>query len=130
MIFQRILFKITILPLMIFGLISCNSLTVAIPVLNNPHNPHTTSQIEQQKPNTEISLIGKVINVAPFLRGGAYQLEDNTGSIWVITEEDLPTKGEQIKIKGIIKQENIVIETQDFSEYYLFELPLNSFFNN
>lgn len=127
MIFPRILFKIVILPLMIFGLISCNFPIVAIPILNNPH---TISQIEQQKPDTKISLIGQVINVAPFLRGGAYQLKDNTGNIWVITEEDLPNKGEQVKIKGLIKKENIVIETQDFSEYYLIELPTNSLFNN
>jgi hypothetical protein len=36
------------------------------------------------------------------IRGGAYKIDDGTGSIWIVTENAVPTKGTQIGIKGII----------------------------
>jgi hypothetical protein len=126
MILKRIL-PWAIVPLILINLISCNSLTVAIPILNNTI---TISQIEQKQPDEQISLTGKVVNTAPFLQGGAYQLEDNTGKIWVITEVNLPKKGDKIKLKGQIKQENIAVDTLNLNEFYLLELSLNSTLDN
>ena len=34
------------------------------------------------------------------IRGGAYKIDDGTGSIWVITEETVPSKGARIGVKG------------------------------
>ena len=34
------------------------------------------------------------------IRGGAYKISDGTGSMWVFTEEAVPTKGTQIGVKG------------------------------
>ncbi len=36
------------------------------------------------------------------IRGGAYKIDDGTGSIWIITEEAVPSKGTQIGAKGRI----------------------------
>ena len=36
------------------------------------------------------------------IRGGAYKIDDGTGSIWVLTEDQVPTKGTQIGVKGRI----------------------------
>ena len=36
------------------------------------------------------------------IRGGAYKIDDGTGSIWVMTEDTVPTKGTQIGVKGRI----------------------------
>ena len=36
------------------------------------------------------------------IRGGAYKIDDGTGSIWIFTEESVPTKGTQIGVKGRI----------------------------
>ncbi|HQU93914.1 MAG TPA: hypothetical protein PLK77_16580 [Pyrinomonadaceae bacterium] len=36
------------------------------------------------------------------IRGGAYKIDDGTGSIWVMTEDIVPTKGTQIGVKGRI----------------------------
>ena len=36
------------------------------------------------------------------MRGGAYKIDDGTGTIWVLTEEGVPTKGAQVGVKGII----------------------------
>lgn len=36
------------------------------------------------------------------IRGGAYKIDDGTGSIWIFTEDQVPTKGTQIGVKGRI----------------------------
>lgn len=36
------------------------------------------------------------------VRGGAYKIDDGTGSIWVITNESVPVKGAQVGVKGLI----------------------------
>ena len=58
--------------------------------------------------NKEVAIAGTVkdsygINIpGTRLRGGAYKIDDGTGSIWILTEEGVPTKGTQVGVKGII----------------------------
>ena|SRR6188768_2282649 len=34
------------------------------------------------------------------IRGGCYKLDDGSGSIWVCSEEGVPTKGAELSVKG------------------------------
>lgn len=34
--------------------------------------------------------------------GGAYKIDDGTGSIWVVTEGSVPAKGAEIGIRGVV----------------------------
>lgn len=47
---------------------------------------------------------GYGVNI-PFtsIRGGAYKIDDGTGSLWVITQKSVPSKGTQIGVKGKIQ---------------------------
>lgn len=36
-------------------------------------------------------------------QGGIYKVDDGTGSIWVITKRNVPTKGAQLGIKGTVQ---------------------------
>lgn len=36
------------------------------------------------------------------IRGGAYKIDDGTGSIWIVTEDAVPSNGTQIGVKGRI----------------------------
>lgn len=36
------------------------------------------------------------------IRGGAYKIDDGTGSIWVVTQESVPNKGAEVGVKGRI----------------------------
>lgn len=56
--------------------------------------------------NKEVVVAGVVrdaygINV-PFtkVRGGIYKIDDGTGSIWVFTENGVPSKGTEVGVKG------------------------------
>ncbi|HEX6126508.1 MAG TPA: hypothetical protein VFZ23_14125 [Pyrinomonadaceae bacterium] len=56
--------------------------------------------------NKEVAIAGTVqdsygINIPGTpIRGGAYKISDGTGSIWILTEQGVPTKGAQIGVKG------------------------------
>ena len=58
--------------------------------------------------NKEVVIAGTVkdsygINVpGTKIRGGAYTIDDGTGSIWIFTEDGVPTNGAQVGVKGIV----------------------------
>ena len=71
---------------------------------------------------SNITLKGIVVNVAPFLEGGAYQLQDATGTVWVRTDKPLPPKGSSLVVKGELQYEAIFVGKQQLGESYLLEL--------
>ena len=36
------------------------------------------------------------------VRGGAYKIKDGTGSIWIFTEDSVPTRGAEVGVRGRI----------------------------
>ncbi len=102
------------------NLISCTSLTssdlldrkVTIPINAIAENPN----------NQSIYITGKVIKVAPLLGTNAYQVQDSTSSIWVVTTANLPSVGQTILIKCHIKSQSLSSITQELDELYLVEL--------
>ncbi len=59
--------------------------------------------------NKEVAVAGTAtdsygVNV-PFtqIRGGVYKIDDGTGSMWIATQNAVPTKGVQIGVKGRIQ---------------------------
>src|SRR5688500_64894 len=58
--------------------------------------------------NKEVAIAGTVrdsygVNIpGTRIRGGAYKIDDGTGSIWIVTEDAVPTRGAQVGVKGII----------------------------
>ena len=91
----------------------CLSLTIAVVAVFTAACPDRTSigDIEanpSRYQNKEVVIAGTVkdsygINIPGTpMRGGAYKIDDGTGSIWILTEEGVPTKGAQVGVKGII----------------------------
>jgi hypothetical protein len=72
--------------------------------------------------NSSVSIQGKVIAVAPFIKGGAYELSDQSGSIWVVTNQKLPDVGMSLSIQGNLQFQSITVEGQEFGEVYIKEL--------
>lgn len=85
--------------------------------------PFTSIQeISVKKNGKTINLAGKVTRIAPFVSNAAYQLEDDTGKIWVVTEQNLPQLGQQINIKGKIEYQSLPFEEQELGDFYIVEL--------
>ncbi|ELS01303.1 hypothetical protein Xen7305DRAFT_00010060 [Xenococcus sp. PCC 7305] len=78
--------------------------------------------IANKKKRTTIYVTGKVIKVAPLLGKNAYQIQDDTGNIWVVTAVELPSVGQNIFIKCKIKSQNLSLISQETEELYLVEI--------
>ena len=90
--------------LLIVGLLfSVGLLTVACPDRKSIADIEANPSKYQNK---EVVVAGVVrdaygINI-PFtkVRGGVYKIDDGTGSIWVFTENGVPSKGTEVGVKG------------------------------
>ncbi len=52
--------------------------------------------------NKEVGIAGKVTESYGALGQGAYELDDETGKIWVVTDRGVPSKGARVGVKGRI----------------------------
>ncbi|MCT7974086.1 hypothetical protein [Laspinema olomoucense] len=109
--------KFCSLSLMIAGLGGCTNLVKSGVGVTDIEQIHS----DWQKQDT-VYLKGIVENRAPFLQSGAYQLQDATGSIWVMTDSPLPNVGDEMVMKGQVTYQSIPIAGQELGEVYLKEL--------
>ncbi|MGH2415892.1 MAG: DNA-binding protein [Microcystaceae cyanobacterium] len=116
--------RFSYLLLFLGGLISCSPLADLGIALPNTGNPPLTqiSDLQQQTAGETVYLQGRVGDKAPFLGNGAYQLEDQTGKVWVLTQKSLPTQGKEILIKGQVEFQSISVGKQELGELYIIEL--------
>jgi len=104
--FTRIISRTTLLV----SLVGCRSSLTSV------------AEVSQQKIDKTVSLTGKVVLVSPLIDRAAYQIEDATGKIWVVTTQNLPELGQPISIKGQIKYQSLPFAEQELGELYLVEL--------
>ena len=59
--------------------------------------------------NKEVVVAGRVVDSygfsipGPRVGGGAYKLDDGTGSIWIlVTDGNVPSRGTQVGVKGVV----------------------------
>jgi hypothetical protein len=48
----------------------------------------------------EVAIVGRVTDSYGALGNGAYEVDDGTGKIWVITRRGVPSRGAQVGVKG------------------------------
>jgi hypothetical protein len=73
-------------------------------------SPVVTTPIEEINKNAEryegkrVAVRGEVMGVLGILGFKAYMVEDDTDEIVVLTKKDLPEKGEERKVVGVVKR--------------------------
>ncbi|MDJ0727342.1 MAG: hypothetical protein QNJ38_19760 [Prochloraceae cyanobacterium] len=118
-IYLRVL-RIGILTSMLAGTVACTDLF-------NFYRDRNIAQILQIKVeqgknlDRQVSVDGTVTRSISFLESGAYQLQDETGTIWIFTDDELPEAGTALEIKGKLRHKNISIEDRDLGQSYIFE---------
>lgn len=95
------------------------------------HLPQTIAQLTQPitpigdltstTVNKTVSVIGEVQHQAPLLDNWLYQVSDDTGTLWVMSPEEPPEPGTQVRVRGVLRYEAIVVGDQDLGDYYLQE---------
>ncbi|WP_013321824.1 hypothetical protein [Gloeothece verrucosa] len=111
------------LPFVVGGLIGCSSLANlgnALPFKDYSITP--IGEAPKQTQGSTLYLQGKVSQEAPFLAGGAYRLQDHTGSVWVRTNQNLPKPGQALVIKGQVDYQSIPVGNKELGEFYILEL--------
>lgn len=106
------------LSILLLGLLGCGQL-----VQSGVDVPVTKIADIQKNRNaySEVYLKGKVVTIAPFLGSGAYELQDDTGSLWVITKQALPIKKDELLIKSQVQYQSIPVGGKDLGEVYVQE---------
>ena len=98
------------LGIVLLGLAGCRTPLISI------------EDISSKKIGRTVYLMGKVVHLAPLLDNAAYQLEDTTGKIWVVTTQNPPEFGQQIEIKGKIEYQSLPFADRELGDFYAIEL--------
>lgn len=53
--------------------------------------------------NKEVSIVGNVSRSFSLLGRGAYEIDDGTGKLWIISEKGVPREGARVLVKGTIQ---------------------------
>lgn len=118
-------YRLGLIFLLVVGLCSCRSLTSS--GLNGTNftigtNVTPIREIKPEKDNkATVYIQGKVEKKAPLMKQWAYQINDSTGKIWVVTNQKNLSEGAQVVIKGKIRYRSIPLAGKELGEVYLEE---------
>lgn len=104
------LWSIGLLAILLGSLIGCKPSLISI------------DEVFQKKAGKTVYLTGKVTHLAPFIDLAAYQIEDETGNIWVVTSETPPKIDTMITIKGKVEYQSLPFNQQELGGFYLVQL--------
>ncbi len=57
----------------------------------------------QRYSNREVGVAGNVVQSYSVLGKGAYQIDDGTGKLWVVSDKGVPRKGARVGVRGKIR---------------------------
>lgn len=102
--------------LILVGLVGCSSLAkLGVGVTPIKHVK------EEWHRYSTVYIRGAVGNQVQLLGTWVYEVQDPTGTIWVLTAQPVPHLGDQIWIEGKVRYQAIAIKGQELGEAYLIE---------
>ncbi|MEY3401325.1 MAG: hypothetical protein AN487_10350 [Anabaena sp. CRKS33] len=107
---------------LITGLYACNNKPnsgINLEKFKIGANVTPIQKISQKNQDTTIYIQGTVEKTAPLIKKKAYQINDSTGKIWVITNQRNLVIGEQVILKGDVRYKSIPLADQEYGEIYL-----------
>ena len=54
--------------------------------------------------NKQVTVSGSVVDSYSLVGRGAYQLEDKSGRLWVVSDSGVPRKGARVSVKGTVRE--------------------------
>lgn len=120
--------KAIMLPFYFFllgGLLSCGSLPQSSLNGINLRLGVDVTNIRDIKPERDneatVYLQGKVAKQVPLLERRVYQLQDSTGTIWILTNRTGLQLEDKVLIKGNVRYQSIPLAGKEFGEVYVEE---------
>ncbi len=93
--------RFSLLGLVLFAAVFAVACPKRVAIADIEANPSRYLDKEVAVAGTVQDSYGIAIPGTP-IRGGAYKISDGTGSIWIFTDDVVPSKGTQIGVKGRI----------------------------
>jgi hypothetical protein len=100
---------------------SLPQLGLPLPVVQLTGPPTAIGSLAEQGQNSTVLVQGEVRQRAPLTTGWLYRVEDDSGTIWVLTTETAPPLETAVRLEGRLQYRQILVEGQDQGEYYLEE---------
>ncbi|MBD2499615.1 hypothetical protein [Anabaena azotica] len=125
MLYARKFNNLGLMLLLVVGLWGCDNLKMTVSPGGNISFGRNVTAIGNIKPTqdqqTTVYIQGRVEQRVPLLQGQVYQVNDSTGSIWVVSKQNNLKEGELATFRGKVRYESITIAGQQFGEVYLIE---------
>ncbi len=80
-----------------------------------------SSDLQNQPLDQSVQVKGKVITVAPMINQSAYELQDDRGTVWILTKKQPPKLDSEVTATGKVKFESIQVEGEELADRYLEE---------
>ena len=95
---------------------------VRLPSLRLPgRSAEPVETLMADRADDTVAVVGTVTQRAAVLDGWLYQIQDDTGSLWVLSDRTEPVVGAQATVQGILRYEAIVVGEIDAGDVYLEE---------
>ncbi|MBW4489202.1 MAG: hypothetical protein KME12_15540 [Trichocoleus desertorum ATA4-8-CV12] len=76
---------------------------------------------QQQQMDRVVYIQGNVVRQVPLMQKQAYEIQDRTGSIWIVTQNQAPKSGKAVLVKGKVRYQQIPVGGQNLGEVYIEE---------
>jgi hypothetical protein len=104
------------------GLAGCGSVDWGW-LLASPDRPTPIQRIQQRsRDDYTVYVRGRVSDRAPLIEAQLYQLQDNTGEIWVLSPDQTVQPGESLLIRGKVRFESIPLAEQEWGDFFIEEI--------
>ncbi len=80
-----------------------------------------SSDLQNQPLGQSVQIKGKVITVAPMINQAAYEIQDDRGTVWILTKKKPPQLDSETTATGKVKFESIQVEGEELADRYLEE---------
>ena len=96
--------------------------TIRLPSIRlSSRSPESIDTLVAERDEERVAISGTVAQRAGILDGWLYEVQDETGSVWVLTEHSQPNVGEMVTVEGVLHYEPIVVGEIDAGDVYLEE---------
>ncbi len=89
-----------------FNISACSSRTTPGASFMDPRPATKIARLGQKSEGTTVVVEGKVRAIAPLVEQSVYEVEDKSGTIWVLTDDSPPPQNAQVKVHGVIRSSN------------------------
>lgn len=77
--------------------------------------------LTEEKADKTVAVSGKVMQRSAILDGWLYQVRDDSGAVWVLTEKSTPQVNQTVMVEGVVRYEPILVGEIDASGVYIEE---------